>query len=412
MKIRTPFCFLWMLLLVGCERHDHAPAPGHDHDEPDTAEYERGPHRGRLLRDGDFALELTIFEAGIPPEFRLYAFEDGHPLPPGDVRASVVLTRLDGRVDSFEFTPQGDYLRGNGEVTEPHSFDVHVTASYGGDSHEWRYPSYEGRTTIARSVAESSGIEVATAGPALIRDQIHLLGNVSLNEERHATLKARFAGTVREVHVRQGDTVKRGQALLTIEANESMRNYTIEAPFGGVVLSRSTNVGDVTNGNTLLEVADLSRVWVDLHALGDAATRIAVGQAVRVESATGNLSGESTIRAILPVATRGQSVVARAVLDNPDGQWRPGMAVTAEVTLIERRVPLAVHESALQRFRDFTVVFARFGDTYEVRMLELGARDGEFAEVLGGLEPGTPYVTAQSFLIKADIEKAGAGHDH
>jgi len=32
--------------------------------------------------------------------------------------------------------------------------------------------------------------------------------------------------------------------------------------------------------------------------------------------------------------------------------------------------------------------------------------------VLGGLKPGTAYVTENSYLIKADIEKAGASHDH
>ena len=69
-------------------------------------------------------------------------------------------------------------------------------------------------------------------------------------------------------------------------------------------------------------------------------------------------------------------------------------------------------ESGLQRFRDFTVVFAQVGETYEVRMLELGARDGEYAEVLGGLKPGTRYVAEQSFLIKADVEKSAASHDH
>ncbi len=69
-------------------------------------------------------------------------------------------------------------------------------------------------------------------------------------------------------------------------------------------------------------------------------------------------------------------------------------------------------ESGLQRFRDFTVVFAQVGDSYEVRMLELGARDGENVEVLGGLKPGTRYVAEQSYLIKADIEKSGASHDH
>jgi cobalt-zinc-cadmium efflux system membrane fusion protein len=45
-------------------------------------------------------------------------------------------------------------------------------------------------------------------------------------------------------------------------------------------------------------------------------------------------------------------------------------------------------------------------------MLELGKRDGEWAEVLGGLKPGTRYVAEQSYLIRADIEKSGASHDH
>ena len=36
----------------------------------------------------------------------------------------------------------------------------------------------------------------------------------------------------------------------------------------------------------------------------------------------------------------------------------------------------------------------------------------EFVEVLEGLKPNTPYVSEQSFLIKADVDKSGASHDH
>ncbi len=49
---------------------------------------------------------------------------------------------------------------------------------------------------------------------------------------------------------------------------------------------------------------------------------------------------------------------------------------------------------------------------YEVRMLDLGRADEEWVEVLGGLKVGTEYVTENSYLIKADIEKSGASHDH
>jgi len=136
-----------------------------------------------------------------------------------------------------------------------------------------------------------------------------------------------------------------------------------------------------------------------------------VGQEVEISSATGGSRVTGKIQTLLPLAS-GQSVVARASIANPEGRWRPGMAVSADVTVAARQVPLAVKESGLQRFRDFTVVFTQVGDTYEVRMLELGERDGRYAEVLGGLKQGATYVAEQSFLIKADIEKSGASHDH
>jgi cobalt-zinc-cadmium efflux system membrane fusion protein len=398
-------------LLLSCGSPEENAHDGQDSHEV-AEEFERGPHRGRLLRDGDFAVEITIFETGVPPEFRLYAYRDGKPLPAQSWSANVELHRLDGELNSFAFRPEGEFLRGDGTVEEPHSFDVVVRAAQGERRHEWKYPSYEGRTTIATAIAEQAGVAVEPAGKAIIRDNVHLLGGIALNADRHAAIKARFDGTVRDVRVRQGDRVRRGQTMLVVEGNESMRNYDIPAPFDGVVLTRETNVGDVTSGNTLLEIADLSQVWVELHALGDVASRIKVGQKVAVKSATGELRADAAIRAVLPVATRGQSVIVRAVLANPEGSWRPGMTVEADVTVSEREVPLAVRESGLQRFRDFTVVFAQVGETYEVRMLELGARDGTFAEVLGGLKPGTLYVTEQSFLIKADIEKSGASHDH
>ena len=68
--------------------------------------------------------------------------------------------------------------------------------------------------------------------------------------------------------------------------------------------------------------------------------------------------------------------------------------------------------TALQRFRDEDVVFVRDGEDYESRALELGRRDGANVEVLSGLEPGDVVVVAQSYLVKADIEKSGASHEH
>ena len=413
MIARYVFPIALTLALAACGKSSEpADEAGEGHGAPAAAEFERGPHRGRMLRDGDFALEVTIFETNVPPQYRLYAYQDDKPLKSAEVDATVELKRLDGEVNLFTFKPEDDFLTGSGTVVEPHSFDVKVDATHAGKPHTWSFASYEGRVTIPAAVAADAGVKVEVAGPAALRDTVQLIGTIAMDANRHAQVKARFPGIVRAVRVQQGQRVRRGQTLVVVEGNESMRTYPVTAPIDGVVLVRNTNVGDVAGDNTLIELADLSDVWVELHAIGKDAVRLAAGQPVHVAAATGDMEEETVIDTLLPLATRGQSVVARASLPNLDGRWRPGMAVSAHVIVAERNVPLAVKESGLQRFRDFTVVFAQVGETYEVRMLELGARDGEHVEVLKGIKPGMRYVAEQSFLIKADIEKSGASHDH
>lgn len=407
---RLFFLFLVCLPLAACSPNGDRADGGIDMQA--NEDYERGPNNGRLLRDGDFALEVTIYETNAPPHYRLYAYRDGSPIPPAEVVATIELSRLDGEVNRFTFTPENNYLVGSGEVTEPHSFDVAVSAEYGGKRSTWSYDSYEGRVTIPAAIAEDAGIRAEQAGPARIRDVARLTGTIAFDANRYAAVRARFPGIVRSVNVQQGERVRRGQTLAVVEGNDSMRTYPITAPLDGVVIVRNTNIGDVAEAGALFELADPSQVWVDLRAIGTDAEDVAPGQAVRIRSATGSTAVEAKIESLLPVAGIGQSVIARVSVPNPQGRWRPGMTVSAEVTVGSRDVPLAVKESGLQRFRDFTVVFAQIDETYEVRMLELGDRDGEYVEVLGGLKPGTRYVTEQSFLIRADIEKSGASHDH
>ncbi len=378
-----------------------------------TEEFVRGPHRGRMLRDGDFAVELTIFEEGVPPEFRAYVYEDDQPLPPGDIRLTVELGRLGGTVDRFAFAPEGDFLRGDGVVKEPHSFDVRIAAMRNGRTSSWTYASYEGRVQIAADKAEAAQIVVEVAGSAAIREQLVLTGTIQANPARMAKVRARFPGVMREVRKGLGDVVVAGEVLATVQSNESLETYPVTSPVAGVVLLRNAVAGEATGEEPIFVVGDLSKLWAELDVFGRDLTRIKPGQAVRVASLDERQATESVIAAISPMTMHAsQSVRARVVLDNAQGLWRPGQFVHGAVTVAETRAPLAVRNSALQRFRDFTVVFAQVGDVYEVRMLELGKTDGVWTEVLGGLEPGERYVTGNSFLIKADIDKSGASHDH
>ena len=405
--IRSLSLFIITVVLLGS-------APGHaEGPAPEATDFERGPHRGRLLRDGDFALEVTIFETGVPPQFRLFAYDDNTPLAPEKVDAAIELSRLGGTVDRFTFSPDGEALVGSGTVVEPHSFDVTVTATENGRQHRWEYASYEGRTIISSEVAEGSGIRTEAAGPATIQSTVTLMGRVNVDANRVARIRARFPGPVQHVPVRLGERVQQGQVLATVESNESMQTYSVKAPIAGLITARNTNVGDVAGDAPLFEVTDLSEVWADLHVFGRDVERLKPGQSIRISDSIGGDVTEASLDSVLPVvAPDSQTSIARVRLPNPQGRWRPGTAVSATVTVAEHAVPLAVRTAGLQRFRDFTVVFAQVGETYEVRMLELGRRDSVHVEVLSGLDPGTRYVSEQSFLIRADIEKSGASHDH
>jgi cobalt-zinc-cadmium efflux system membrane fusion protein len=96
---------------------DHGHAHGaHGHGAPAEPAEAKGPHLGRLLRDGDFTLELAIFERGTPPEFRAWFRQAGKPLPPSAVQLTVQLTRPGGKIDEHRFTPSGDFVRSPDEV--------------------------------------------------------------------------------------------------------------------------------------------------------------------------------------------------------------------------------------------------------------------------------------------------------
>ncbi|MGE0666982.1 MAG: efflux RND transporter periplasmic adaptor subunit [Sphingomonadales bacterium] len=410
MRLEHLLASMVVATVAGC---GDAPEPGIAEDRAVHEETEKGPHGGRLLRDGDFALEVAIHETGVPPQFRLYAYEDGERLAPGSVSASITLSRLGGEVDRFSFRPEQDYLAGDGVVAEPHSFDVAVTASHAGKRRRWSYPSHEGRTRITAAAAAQSGVESEAAGPASIPTTVELLGRLAFAPGADVSVKARFPGKVQSMSREVGDTVRAGETLARVESNESLQSYSVSAPIGGVIIERNGSAGDVTGDQPIYRIGDPKRVIVDFHVFDKDMGRVRPGQEVEVSALGGGAPVRARIETFVPVTEAvSQTVVARARLSQAPPGWMPGMTVKGEVIIEQVPVPLAVRDSGLQRFRDFDVVFAKVGEIYEVRMLELGRRGGGWVEVLGGLEPGTDYVTENSFLIKADIEKSGASHDH
>ena len=409
--VRAASVMLFVALVGACNQGQ--PPASESHGDTHAEEYERGPQRGRLLRDGDFAVEITIFEDGVDPQFRVYPYVNDRSIEPTDVDLVIELGRLGGQVDRFDFVANGDVLVGDGVVTEPHSFDVAVRAVYKGKSYEWRYDSYEGRTIIGQAQADAAGVEVEVTGPATIEETVTLAGRVELQPQGRAEVSAWFPGRIVEMTKKIGETVKKGETLAKVTASSSLQTYVVPSPISGVVMERRANVGDVAGADPFYIIVDTTEVHAEFYVYPRDAEHLRPGQSVTVKSLGGRASARLEIETILPSTDMmTQTIVAHVELPNDNQIWRPGQAVEGVVVIGTKDVPLAVKTEALQRFRDFTVVYAQVGETYEVRMLELGLRTPEWSEVLGGIDPGVAYVTKNAFLIRQDVEKAGASHDH
>lgn len=417
MKAMNLIGALALALLLGACGKDATGEHGHEEggEHADAEEAREGEHGGRLLEQGGYVVELTIAEDGTPPKYQAWLYEGDKPLPASAGTVEVRLKRLGNIAENHVLEPQADgSLMAASIVGEPHSFEVEVLAKIGGKALRWEYPSYEGRTEIAARIANDSGIRVAPAGPGVIADEHEVQGLLTPMEGRVANVMARFPGPIRSLRANVGDRVRAGQALASVESNLSLTTYTVSTPISGVVLARNASVGSVASeGSPLFEIADLSSLWVDLHIFGSDAQHIRPGVPVKVTRMSDGVTIETTLERVLPgTATASQSTVARATIANADGLWRPGSAVKARITVEQQPAAMVVPLSALQNFRDWEAVFIRVGDTYEVRPVELGKRDATQVEILSGLKAGDAVVTEQSYLIKADIEKSGASHDH
>ncbi len=386
-----------------------------EHGEVPKADYERGPHGGRMLREGDFAVEVTIYEPDIPPQSRVYPFVNNKPLDPNQVKLTMELHRFGTRVDAFTYKKEDDYLVGNRVVEEPHSFDVKVSAEYQGKKSSWAYESYEGRVKITDQAATSVDLKFEKAGPRKIRTLAEMTGRIIPNEDEMAKVTPRFPGIVTEAGKKLGDTVQKGEVLAVVESNQSMTTYEVTAPMSGTIIARDVSRGvAVTNDKPIYTIADLSTVWVELNIRRADSSTLGKGQEITItDDKDSDIKATAKIAYFSPFGSQEtQTVRAIAALPNADGKWIPGLFVHTERVMEEREVPVAVRYDALQTFRDWDVVFMKYGDVYEIAILELGQRDGDWIEVVSGLESGTEYVTENAFVVKADVMKSGASHDH
>jgi len=260
----------------------------------------------------------------------------------------------------------------------------------------------------------AANIELVKAGPGVLRNTLTLNGIIQPNQEAVVQATPRFPGIVREIGKRIGDKVAKDDLLAKIESNQSLTVYEMRAPIAGTVIDRQISLGEyASEQKPSFIIADLSTVWIDLLVYRRDLSRVRKGDQVLVDPEDGNAPIDARISYISPVGSSDtQSALARAVVGNAEGRLRPGLFVTGRLVLAAKEVPLTVKTSALQTVENRTVVFVRNGDAFEPRDVELGDRSPEEAEVVFGLLEGDVYAARNSFLIKAELAKGSATHEH
>ena len=259
----------------------------------------------------------------------------------------------------------------------------------------------------------AAGIELLTAGPRELRDILRLNGMIQPNQEALVKVTPRFPGVIRSMRKRLGDKVKKDEVLATIESNQSLTTYELKAPIDGTVIDRDGTLGEfASEARPLFTIADLSTMWIDFAVFRRDFARVRLGDPVSIDVEDGGAPVEARIDYVSPIgASDTQTAIARAVVTN-DGRLRPGLFVVGRVVLSARPAEVAVKTSALQTLEGKTVVFVREGDMFSPREVELGGRDADWVEVTFGVLAGDVYAARNSFVIKAEIGKAGASHEH
>ncbi|MFX6050574.1 efflux RND transporter periplasmic adaptor subunit [Acinetobacter baumannii] len=441
---------------------------------------EKGPHGGRLYRDGDFAAEVKIFEEGVEPHLRVYGYFKDKPLKPEEINANIFIKRLDAE-QTISFKPESDYLIGNEIVYEPHSFLMVINVDYQGKKHTWKWDTKEGRVTMLDSSIKSSGLELLKVERMMFENALELKGELKFPDNFESFITPKASGTLIKTYRSIGDQVNQGDLLATVQSPDLIRlnaertlaldtlqfarkkmeqeralfqkrvspeidyinakrefenaqtranelnslissyggagNGTIEvrAAMSGTVLQVLAAVGsNVTPASPLFKIANTSQLLAVVNVPADKLNAINPNAKVTVkpqvqESTEEALGKIKYISDVIDPKTRTAQVFIEIA---NQFKWRSGQLVTAQIFENQSTKAMVVREDALQNFRDWDVVFIRVGNDFEARPLELGDKYNGFVEVKSGLKAGQVYAAGNSYLLKAELGKSGATHDH
>jgi membrane fusion protein, heavy metal efflux system len=272
----------------------------------------------------------------------------------------------------------------------------------------------EGTIQLTEDAVRNTKIDVREAGPATLSMLLKVNGRISPISSNVAHIASRFSGVISEVKKDIGDSVKSGDVLAIVESNQNLQKFEVRALQGGTITDRHATIGEsIKEDEALFIVMNLSQLWADFTIFQRDVSKVKLGQAIQVYVSGRSEPFKATISFISPVVDETtQSRTARAVITDPDNSLAPGAFVSGQIVVADFQVPIAVTYDSIQSIEGINVIFVQEEKHFEKREIFQGRSDGTFTEILSGVNAGEKYAASNSFILKAELGKSEAEHEH
>ena len=251
---------------------------------------------------------------------------------------------------------------------------------------------------------------LALAGTTLERERKLWQDKISAEQDY---LQAKQAASEAEIAV-QNARQKLSVLGTGAAGGAQLNQLELRAPFDGVVMEKHLALGEaIKEDANVFTISDLSTVWADFAVPPQDLNRVRVGETVIVRASAfdAQASGKITyVGALLGEQTR--TAKARVSLKNPQGAWRPGLFVNVDVQSGLSSAAVTVAADAVQTIDGKSAIFVRNARGFQVQTVTLGRSDGKLTEVLQGLPAGAQYAAVNSYVLKAELVKDSAEHEH
>lgn len=274
---------------------------------------------------------------------------------------------------------------------------------------------------IARGLYERTEKLHKEQGAASFDDVQKLLGEYQTAKGNLQTATAVLTAAENRLHLLGLDQQAVEALAKSAEINPT---YIIRSPIAGRVIEREVTLGELVGPEKerLLVIANLNPIWVVADVPEAQLGQVSVNSGVRITVPAireGTFEGKvAYVQPELDPSTRTARV--RVEVKNDGMRLMPGMFATAEIAAVagggESAEPVvAVPEEAVQTVEGEPAVFVPVEgepNTFAKRAVGVGEPIGGMVPIFAGLKEGEHYVASGSFILKAELGKAGAAHEH